>query len=120
MSELPIWNMNSIAEFIYEILLKHRRSLAESFALTKRDRADFTRQLRELPLKEVREGGGNFVSIRLHDAIDLNASMLDKGIFVKEISAKYDAPENTMYRLAVRFPEEHADFIAALREVLTI
>jgi histidinol-phosphate/aromatic aminotransferase/cobyric acid decarboxylase-like protein/choline kinase len=119
MSELPIWNMNSIAEFIYEILLKHRRTLAESFALTKRDRANFTAQLKELPLKEVREGGGNFVSIRLHDAIDLNASMLDKGIFVKEISAKYGAPANTIYRLAVRFPEEHATLITALREALS-
>ena len=118
MSELPIWNMNSIAEFIYEILLKHRRALAESFALTKRDRANFVSALQELPLKEVREGGGNFVSIRLHEPVDLNASMLDKGIFVKEISAKYKAPANTMYRLAVRFPEEHAVFITALKEAL--
>jgi histidinol-phosphate/aromatic aminotransferase/cobyric acid decarboxylase-like protein len=120
MAELPIWNMNSIAEFIYEILLKHRRALAESFALTKRDRANFTAQLKELPLKEVREGGGNFVSIRLHKPVDLNASMLDKGIFVKEISAKYDAPPFTMYRLAVRFPEEHATFITALNEALNV
>ena len=118
MAELPIWNMNSIAEFIYEILLKHRRALEESFALTKRDRAEFTKQLEALPLAEVREGGGNFVSIRLHQAVDLNASMLSKGIFVKEISAKYDAEPNTMYRLAVRFPEEHARFLSALREAL--
>ena len=98
----------------------HPHEVAESFALTKRDRANFTAQLKELPLKEVREGGGNFVSIRLHKPVDLNASMLDKGIFVKEISAKYDAPPFTMYRLAVRFPEEHATFITALNEALNV
>ena len=119
MGELPIWNMNSIAEFIYEILLKHRRALDESFALTKRDRKTFATQLRALPLKEVSEAGGNFVNITLQTPVDLNASMLDKGIFVKEISAKYNAPPFTMYRLAVRFPEEHLIFLAALKEALT-
>ena len=119
MSELPIWNMNSIGEFIYEILLKHRRALAESFALTKRDRANFAAQLRELPIKEATEAGGNFVNITLNEAIDLNEALLPMGIFVKEISAKYDAPEFTMYRLAVRFPDEHDTLINALKSVLS-
>ena len=118
MEDLPIWNMNSIAEFIYEILLKHRRALAESFALTKRDRKQFVAELRTLPLEKVSEAGGNFVNIQLRAPVDLNASMLKKGIFVKEISAKYAAPKYTMYRLAVRFPQEHARFIEALKDAI--
>ena len=111
--------VNSLAEFMYEILLKHRRALAESFALTKRDRKTFAEELRTLPLERVVEAGGNFVNIELRSPIDLNASLLNEGIFVKEISAKYGAPEFTRYRLAVRLPEEHARFITALRRALS-
>ena len=42
---LPIWNMNSVAEYFVELMFKHRNSLAESFVRSRCDREEFTRQL---------------------------------------------------------------------------
>ncbi len=119
-AEMPIWNANSLAEFMLEIILKHRGTLRQSITDTIRDREDFSSALRKLAcVKEVYPSGANFILVKLHSGYSADAvssAMLDRNsIYIKNISHKFAAGQ--YIRLAVRTPEDHAKFIAALSEV---
>ncbi|HYA16555.1 MAG TPA: aminotransferase class I/II-fold pyridoxal phosphate-dependent enzyme, partial [Bryobacteraceae bacterium] len=116
---LPIWNLNSLAEFAMEILLKHRDSLADSIRRTIADRAEFERQLSALAIvDQVYPSGGNFLLVRLRisaaGAAGLASNLLhDACVYVKEISARFDDGAGWL-RLAVRLPEENRRLCALL------
>lgn len=111
-SDLPIWNMNSVAEKFVELLLKNRLALQESFAQTIQDRQDLSARLAALPIvARVAPSGANFVMAEL--TIDAAASsqlademLASEGIYVKEISGKFD-DGLARWRLAVRTPADH-------------
>jgi histidinol-phosphate/aromatic aminotransferase/cobyric acid decarboxylase-like protein/choline kinase len=106
---LPIWNLNSVAEHVLEIALKHRKSLADSLRATARDRADFAAALAGLPAVAAvhREAG---------PAAALADRLLQRHrIYVKDASARI-ADGRAHLRLAVRLPDEHRRFVAAFAE----
>jgi len=115
-THLPIWNMNSIAEFFLEILLKHRNSLNASFTHTINDRNSFSRQLGELPfVDKVFSSGANFLLVRfVHNSAfvkQLTTTLLtDNSVFIKDISSKFDDGHGYI-RLAVRTAEENAKLV---------
>lgn len=123
-SELPVWNINSVAEHFLEIILKHREALQASYQKTMEDRADFARQLQDLSCVEkvYTAGGGNFllVAMRLSraDCSALVEELIQRhSILVKDVSAKF--PGDTAYlRLAVRRPEEHGHLLDCVRRRL--
>jgi histidinol-phosphate/aromatic aminotransferase/cobyric acid decarboxylase-like protein len=110
---LPIWNLNSMAENLLEIILKHRPALQRSFEDTIRDREEFRSKLTALPIVEkIYASGGNFLLVKLREgaisAAVLSAALLERhSIFVKDISAKFN-DGGSYLRLAVRLPTENA------------
>lgn len=120
-SELPVWNINSVAEHFLEIVLKHREAMQVSFQKTMEDRADFARLLARLDMVEhvYEDGGGNFLLARLHLSRERCAALVDeliekRGILVKDVSGKF--PGTTAYlRLAVRLPEDHLRLLQYLQ-----
>ena len=119
--QLPIWNLNSLAEYLLEIILKHRQSLAQSYLDTIRDRTIFSDALSQLDFVErVYPSGGNFLLISLKkDFIEYDQlvdKMLSKySIYMKEVSNRFFDNE-IFIRLAVRLPEENTRLIDALRD----
>jgi histidinol-phosphate/aromatic aminotransferase/cobyric acid decarboxylase-like protein/choline kinase len=116
---VPIWNMNSMAEFFLEVLLKHRRALAQSFRQTIADREEFATALATVPAVEhVFPSGANFLLVRVAGgrpgAAALAAHLLeDHAIYVKDISSRF--PDGHGYwRVAVRLPEENRRLLALL------
>ena len=119
-TSLPIWSMNSLAEFALETMLKHRRSLAQSFELTKNDRDDFIEQLRDVPaIETVYPSEANFILLKLapHIKADTLVHLLVEkySIYIKDVSDKFDSAKQYI-RLAVRTADENAKLIACLRE----
>lgn len=120
-SELPVWNINSVAEHFLEIILKHREAMHVSFQKTMEDRAAFARLLEELEFVETvhEEGGGNFLLVALRLSRAQCSALVDEmiqrhGILLKDVSPKF--PGTTAYlRLAVRLPEEHVRLVECLR-----
>jgi len=116
---LPIWSMNSLAEFTLEIVLKHRKSLAQSFAETVRDRDAFAASLSNLSsVERVFAGQGNFLLVRLADQAGPALSIVDRllsdhSILVKDVSPKFD-DGRAYLRCAVRLPHENARLVSAL------
>jgi len=119
-SNIPIWNLNSIAEFYLEIILKNKISLLESFEKTKKDRKEFILNLKKIDLiEEVYPSGANFILFSIKStSLNLNNMsnflIKENNIFIKEISQKMNIPDKHFFRIAVRLPNENNNFIRAL------
>lgn len=121
LEHLPIWNMNAMAEYFIEILLRHRGSLEKSYLQTIEDRESFSAQLSQCPsVREVYKSGGNFILVRLcygWEATEAWAKALLKnhGIYIKTIE-KISQNSETFIRLAVRLPQENARVVELMAQ----
>lgn len=121
-TELPIWNMNSVAEKFLELLLKNRVELQRSFDQTITDREDLVSALGAASsISSTMPSGANFVLATLrtdsHGAQRwANELVAQHSIYVKDVSAKF-GDGNGYWRIAVRTPADHKVFMAALHEV---
>lgn len=120
--ELPVWNMNSIAEYLLELGLKHRNPFELSLVQTRKDRHEFAHMLRTCaPVQQVIEGGGNFLAIELklpaQDASAICGELLSTNkIYLKDISGKIN-DGRAWFRVAVRLPEENRHFVQILEKI---
>ncbi|MHB8809360.1 MAG: aminotransferase class I/II-fold pyridoxal phosphate-dependent enzyme [Desulfobulbaceae bacterium] len=111
MARTPIWNMNSLAEFTLEIILKHRLTLKKSIAQTVLDREQFAANLAKIHLiKRVYPSGANFLLMRLRQGINarqvVERMLSEHSVYLKDISDKF-ADGGEYLRLAVRLPHEN-------------
>jgi histidinol-phosphate/aromatic aminotransferase/cobyric acid decarboxylase-like protein len=120
-SELPVWNVNSVAEHFVELLLKYPAELPSSFKKSRLDREALSQELSRLDVVEqVFASGGNFLLTKLRvseeDADVLADTLLiDHGIYVKSVSSKF-VDGGTYWRIAVRTADENSQFCDALRD----
>ncbi|MGH3718869.1 MAG: aminotransferase class I/II-fold pyridoxal phosphate-dependent enzyme [Pseudonocardiaceae bacterium] len=118
--ELPVWNVNSVAEHLLEIILKYRDDLDDSVTRTVVDRECFAAALDDLFIVErVFRSGANFLLVALALAVEparrLAEELLEKdGLYVKDVSAKFN-DGRVYWRLAVRTPGDNSRLCAALR-----
>ena len=116
---LPIWNINSVAEYFLELLFKRRPELQASFQRTKDDRAAFAELLRRLKgVHEVYSSGGNFLLARLDARVypspQIETDLLARyAIYVKDVSDRFE-DDDTYVRVAVRTQEDHHRLIEAM------
>ncbi|MGH9970882.1 MAG: aminotransferase class I/II-fold pyridoxal phosphate-dependent enzyme, partial [Pyrinomonadaceae bacterium] len=120
LKELPVWNINSIAEHLLEIILKYSDDLISSIKQTVVDREHFAAKLDDLDIVErVYSSGANFllvvISLGAHRAQQLADELLVKDNFlIKDVSSKfYDG--RVYWRLAVRTPGDNDRLCEALR-----
>jgi histidinol-phosphate/aromatic aminotransferase/cobyric acid decarboxylase-like protein/choline kinase len=121
-SELPVWNVNSVAEHFIELLLKYSAELPSTFRQSQLDRESLFQQLSLLDVVEqVFPSGGNFLLTKLRTSAEeadqlADAMLIDHGIYVKGISSKF-ADGGTYWRIAVRTPDDNSQFCDALSRV---
>lgn len=122
-SELPIWNINSMAEFLLEIILKNRKSLEQSYLNTKRDRDNFANLLKKSKfIENVYPSGGNFVLVSLISHIKNSRNIVRKmltnySIYIKDVSNKFGNGKCYL-RFAVRLPNENELLVNCLNNIL--
>ncbi len=120
--KIPIWNLNSLAEYFLEIILKYRDEISESFTKTMDDRTRFSAQLKTLPfVDKVYPSGGNFILVSLNCDPNFKENLIQSllsvhNIYVKDISSKFTDEKNYL-RLAVRNTTDNDKFINCLREL---
>jgi histidinol-phosphate/aromatic aminotransferase/cobyric acid decarboxylase-like protein/choline kinase len=119
-AELPIWNVNALAERVIELVLKHRDALAASFTQSRADRDGLRQRLLQIPGLLVAESGGNFVTVRVGTpavAARVTDHLLQtRGLWVKDLSPRLGTGA---LRLAVRTPAENARLVEALAASLS-
>lgn len=112
LNELPVWNVNSVAEHLLEIILKYRDDLDAAVARTVADRESFAAALRELEIVDrVFYSAANFVLITLSLSTEAAWLLADElleydNIYVKDVSSKFDDGQ-PYWRLAVRTPRDN-------------
>jgi histidinol-phosphate/aromatic aminotransferase/cobyric acid decarboxylase-like protein/choline kinase len=109
--DLPVWNVNSVAENYLEILLKHRAELEESLQRTVKDREHFAADVARVPfIDHVYPSSANFVlaslSVNPVASSQLVDELLRQSIYVKDVSNKFD-DGRAYWRLAVRLASEN-------------
>lgn len=124
-AEIPIWNLGSVAEHLLEVVLKHRESLAESYARTAADRDALAQALASIPgVRRVYPSGGNFLLVSLdaaawtQDSTALVDRLLEEHrIYIKDVTSRFEGGAPWL-RLAVRLPHENAALVSALATLL--
>lgn len=121
LERVPIWNMNSLAEFTLEIILKHRKALQRSFEETIHDRRVFISDLSELEITDCAyKSGGNFILVRLKEGLDceqvVERMLKENSIYIKNVSGKFKSGGKFL-RLAVRLPEENRLLVEKLGKI---
>ena len=124
-ADLPVWNLNSLAEYVMEISLKHRAAIDDSLRATAMDRDAFREQLLALDsVESVRPSGGNFLLVRFHWGAERGHAeaerlLSEQAIYVKDVSARF-GDGRAWWRLAVRLPEENAHLCDAIAEAARV
>lgn len=100
---LPIWNNNSIAEYYLEMALKYKIEYKNSISATIEDRKLLFNDLSKIPEITVYETHANYILISLHNKYkDFQSQLLNKNIFIKNVTSKFKNPKEQFYRIAVR------------------
>jgi histidinol-phosphate/aromatic aminotransferase/cobyric acid decarboxylase-like protein len=120
---IPIWNTNSIAQYMLEMLPKYRNELEASFVRTREDRNAFCADLEALELIRPLPSGGNYVLCRLDERAQpgdelARALLSEHGILIKDCSAKFRSESGQYVRFAVRTREDHRTLLRALQATL--
>jgi histidinol-phosphate/aromatic aminotransferase/cobyric acid decarboxylase-like protein/choline kinase len=117
--QLPVWNINSVAEHFMEILLKYPGDLERSFTRTVDDRTKFADDLACLDVVDtVYPSGANFLLVRLAVDADRAAQIEDSlltrdEIYVKNVSSKF-RDGRVYWRLAVRSQADNRELCSAV------
>ena len=106
MNNLPIWNMNSIAEYFLEISLKYRSDLKQSFIHAKSDRSYLVENLKNIPfISKVLDSNASFVTFLIKDPRWSNGLseylLISHNIYLKELSRIKDKNGSKYFRVAL-------------------
>jgi len=125
-AEVPIWNINGMAEYFLAILPKYRRNYHVSCKNVRQDRKYFLTKLSKIKGIKAYPSSGNYILVKLtgrqrSDALKKYLFVHDK-ILIKDCSNKNGLQRGKYVRLAVRTKSEVDIFIfkftAALKQVM--
>lgn len=105
MDNLPVWNINSIAEYFLEISLKFKTDLQKSFELAKSDRNYLINQLTKINyISKVYYSHASFVTFYIEDDSISNGLsdylILKHNIYLKELS-RIKTDKGSYFRVAL-------------------
>ncbi len=123
---MPIWGVNALAEFFLELVIKFRKDLEESIALTIGQRSWMMGALNELEqVRTVHDSGANFLLVEFEGKDGTVTSKLRRDLLaqfrieVKDVSDRYH-DHCPRLRLAVRTMEDNNRLMQALRSLTMV
>ena len=120
--EVSIWNLNSFAEFFMQIYNKHEKDYQRACAKFVAERADFERQLHQIPFFRVMSSQANYFLCEVlppYTASEIVIYMLKQhNILTRDCSLKPGLNPNKQYmRIAVRNHEDNTRLIEGLKKL---
>ena len=118
---LPIWNINSFAEYFLQIIGKYKTEYRESCVKIAAERERLCAELEKTGLFNVYPSQANYLLCEIktgHSAAPLAAFLLiNHDIFIKDLTGKAGIPAGASYiRLAVRGSEDNDRLLRALSD----
>ena len=116
-SNVPIWNINSVAEFYLQIIGKYTAQYQESCAKVIQTRNTLLRDLQGIPYLEPYESQANYILCKVFDknALQLATDLCNKySILIKDCSGKASI-EDQYIRVAVRDRRDNEALVNGLK-----
>jgi len=119
---LPIWNINSLAEFFLQITVKHKDKYTSACKKIAAENRRFHSELSAIPQIRPIPSQANFITCEIVGnltATELTRILLTKyGMFVKDLTGKLGIPDIRQYiRLAIRDEPDNNKLLAAIKEI---
>lgn len=115
---VPIWNINSFAEFFMQIEEKYRNDYVESLKLLRAERMRFQKELSKIEGIRVIPSQANYVMIELTGGVTAKSltknMLLTHNLFLKDLSGKIRTGQ--YLRIAVRNQADNDRLIRAFKE----
>lgn len=115
-----IWNINSFAEYYFQIYEKYQKNYAAACDSIATERNRFIQELRKIPFISVIPSQANFLLCKLDTEISpekLAVHLLEQhNIFIKDLSGKKGFETGNFIRLAVRNEEDNNLLLSALHK----
>ena len=120
--EVSIWNLNSFAEFFMQIYNKHEKDYERACAKFVAERADFYKQLQQIPFFHVMPSQANYFLCEVlppYKASEIVIYMLKQhNILTRDCSLKPGLdPKKQYMRIAVRDHEDNTRLVEGLKEL---
>lgn len=118
-SRLPIWNINSFAEYFMQIFPKYKALYENSCRRLSDERERFADMLKKTGIMDVYPSQANFIMCRLKEmsSAELTEELLKKDFLIKDLSSKQGCRNEPLIRIAVRKPEENDLLIEILSKI---
>ncbi|MEY9877492.1 histidinol-phosphate/aromatic aminotransferase/cobyric acid decarboxylase-like protein/CTP:phosphocholine cytidylyltransferase-like protein [Streptacidiphilus sp. MAP12-33] len=120
--QLPIWNVNGLAESFLRLLPHYQADFRDSCALVRRDRQEFSAMLDRVPGLTVFPSDANYLMVRLPEGADgpsvCRELFAGHGILTKHCGGKSMRDGEQFLRIACRGGAENQAFADALAAVL--
>ncbi len=118
--QVPIWNVNSFAEFYLQIYEKYRKDYLEACELFWVERNRFLRRLGEIPFLTVYSSQANFILCKVTDKYtshELTLKLLENNILVKDCGSKKALEGKNYIRIAVRDSKDNDYLVDTLLQI---
>ena len=117
--QIPIWNINSFAEYFLQIIGKYTKDYRFSCRRISEERSRFYTELKKTGLFEVYPSQANYFLCKLIEGLnssDLSIYLLDNHeIFIKNLDNKKGFSDGSWIRLAVRNSQDNDRLIESLK-----
>jgi histidinol-phosphate/aromatic aminotransferase/cobyric acid decarboxylase-like protein/choline kinase len=121
-NELPVWNINSLAEYFLQIFEKYQSDYEEALRKFKETRINMYEELRTIRQLKLYPSEANFILCEIIDgcsASQISELLLNRyNILVKDLSNKSGMEGREFIRIAVRTREDNNRLADALKHIL--
>ncbi len=117
--DLPIWNINSFAEFFLQIINKYKDSYKEACEKIKKEREWLYKELSSISFLRVLPSEANYFMCEVKDKFsskELVLKLFERNILIKDLSGKKGI-KGDFVRIAIRGRKDNKMLIDALREL---
>ena len=117
---LPVWNINSFAEYFLQIFGKYAPSYTSSCKSISIARAHLLKQLNSIYYLTAYPSQANYIMCKVHPSVGstfLAEFLVEKNILIKDLKGKCCFKGKDYVRLAVRNKEDNDSLIKALSAV---
>ncbi|MBQ8728072.1 MAG: aminotransferase class I/II-fold pyridoxal phosphate-dependent enzyme [Oscillospiraceae bacterium] len=118
--DIPIWNINSFAEFFLQICGKYKKSYINACDMIASERARFSSLLDKTGLFVVYPSQANYIMCRMKKgtAESLCEFLIENNFLIKNLNGKNGCDNGEYIRIAIKKPEENDELISVVYEYI--
>ena len=119
-NEITIWNINSFGEYFLQIIGKYKKDYQQACKLIRFERDRFFNELQNISYLTVYKSEANYFLckvIKKYTAPELSEKMIEKDIYIKDLTGKIGFYGKEYIRVAVRDKIDNDILLKALKEL---